>query len=56
MPGFGIGLDVPVHRWFAVTANFGVYYSAAGDVRLVGNHVDDVITTVYQANFAITLR
>jgi hypothetical protein len=53
---FGVGLDVPVHRWFAVTANFGVYYSAAGDVRLVGNPVDDVITTVYQANFAITLR
>jgi hypothetical protein len=53
---FGIGLDLPVHKWFSVTANFGVYYSAAGDVRLTGSVVDDVITTIYQANFAITLR
>jgi hypothetical protein len=53
---FGIGLDVPVHKWFSVTANFGVYYSAVGDVALTGSIVDDVITTVYQANFAVTLR
>ena len=53
---FGVGLDIPVHKWFSVTTNFGVYYSAAGDVRLTGSIVDDVITTVYQANFAITLR
>lgn len=53
---FGAGLDVPLHKWFSVTANFGVYYSAVGDVALTGNIVDDVITTVYQANFAVTLR
>jgi hypothetical protein len=53
---FGVGLDVPLHKWFSVTANFGVYYSAVGDVALTGTIVDDVITTVYQANFAITLR
>lgn len=53
---FGIGLDVPVHKWFSITANFGMYYSAVGDVALTGSIVDDVITTIYQANFAVTLR
>jgi hypothetical protein len=53
---FGMGLDVPLHKWLSVTANFGVYYSAVGDVPITGAIVDDVITTVYQANFAITVR
>lgn len=53
---FGIGLDVPLRRWLSVTTNLGVYYSAAGDVRFTGLAVEDVITTIYQANFAITLR
>jgi hypothetical protein len=53
---FGAGLDVPLFRFLSVTANFGVYYSAIGDVALTGSIVDDVITTIYQANFAITLR
>jgi len=53
---FGIGLDVPLSRRFSVTANFGMFYSAIGDVALLESVVDDVITTVYQANFAITIR
>lgn len=53
---FGIGLDVPLHRSLSITTNFGVYYSAAGDVPFNGTIVEDVITTVYQANFAITIR
>ena len=53
---FGIGLDVPLSRRFSVTANFGMFYSAIGDVALLESVVDDIITTVYQANFAITIR
>jgi len=53
---FGIGLDVPLSRRFSVTANFGMFYSAIGDAALLESVVDDVITTVYQANFAITIR
>lgn len=53
---FGIGLDVPIHKSISITTNFGVYYSALGDFAIGGNLVDDVITTVYQANFAVTLR
>ncbi|HEU4800787.1 MAG TPA: outer membrane beta-barrel protein [Gemmatimonadales bacterium] len=54
---FGLGLDLPIHRGIAVTTNFGVYYSANGDLVLptVGT-VDDMITTVYQINFAVTVR
>ncbi len=53
---FGVGLDFPVHRWVAITANAGAYVSAIGDVVLPRRVVDDVIATMYHATIAITLR
>lgn len=53
---FGIGLDVPLLSWFAVTANLASYVSAIGDVRLPGGVVDDVIATVYHASIGLTIR
>jgi hypothetical protein len=53
---FGAGFDIPLRKWLALTVNVGVYYSALGDVIVNANPVDDVITTMYNANFAITIR
>jgi hypothetical protein len=53
---FGAGFDVPIFKWLSVTANFGIYYTALGDVRVQGTYIDDVITSMYNANFAITIR
>ncbi len=53
---FGVGFDVPVFKWLAITANLGIYYTALGDVTVRGSLVDDVITSMYNANFAITIR
>lgn len=53
---FGVGFDVPLFSWLSVTANLGVYYSALGDVTVDGVTVDDVIASMYNANFAITIR
>lgn len=53
---FGAGFDIPLSRRFALTVNGGVYYSALGDVGVNGNLIDDVITTMYNVNFAITIR
>jgi hypothetical protein len=53
---FAVGFDVPIMRWFAFTANLGTYVTAIGDVVVNGDLVDDVIATVYEAGFGITLR
>ena len=53
---FGVGLDTPIFSWLSITTNFGVYYTALGDVSVPGLYIDDVITTMYNANFAITIR
>jgi hypothetical protein len=53
---FGLGLDVPVFRWFALTANFGTYVAAIGDIELDGAVVDDVIATIYEAGLSLTIR
>ncbi len=53
---FAVGFDVPIMRWFAFTANLGTYVTAIGDVVIDGDLVDDVIATVYEAGFGITLR
>jgi hypothetical protein len=53
---FGTGFDVPVFKWLSITANFGIYYTALGDVTVEGSTIDDVITSMYNANFAITIR
>lgn len=53
---FGAGFDVPILKWFSLTANFGIYFTALGDVNIQGTYMDDVITSMYNANFAVTLR
>jgi hypothetical protein len=60
---FGAGFDIPVHKWLSITANFGVYYNAQGDVLVKpadgvnpAEYLEDVIVSMYNANFAITLR
>jgi hypothetical protein len=53
---FGVGFDMPIFKWLAITANLGVYYTALGDVTVAETRVDDVIASMYNANFAITIR
>ena len=53
---FGAGFDIPVFKWLSITANFGIYYTALGDVTVEGTLIDDVITSMYNANFAFTIR
>jgi hypothetical protein len=53
---FGVGLDVPVFRWFALTANLGTYIAAIGDVDVDGAIVDDIIATIYEASISLTIR
>ncbi len=53
---FGAGFDVPVFSWLALTINVGAYFGAIGDLAVGDTYVDDVITTTYNANFALTLR
>lgn len=53
---FGLGFDVPLIRWLALTANLGTYVAAIGDVHLEDEVVDDVIATVYHAAIGVTVR
>lgn len=53
---FAVGFDVPLLPWLAVTTSAGVYYGALGDVRVADVYVDDVITTRYDVNLALTFR
>ena len=53
---FGLGFDIGILRWFALTASLGTYITAIGDVHVDGAIIDDVIATVYEAGFGITLR
>lgn len=54
---FGVGFDWPLLKFAAITTNLGVYYTANGDIPLrPQGTIDDVITTVYHLNFAVTLR
>ena len=52
----GVGIDVPLNRWLALTVNFGSYTSAIGDVNVNGALADDVIATIYEAGVGLTLR
>lgn len=53
---FGAGFDVPVLSWLALTVNAGAYFGAIGDLAVEDAYIEDVITTMYNANFALTLR
>jgi len=53
---FGVGFDIALMRWFALTANLGTYVTAIGDVRVDDTVVDDVIATVYEAGIGFTFR
>ena len=53
---FGVGLDVPLLRRVAITAHLGTTIGAVGDIEGTSATVDDVITTLYNANIALTLR
>ena len=53
---FGLGFDVPVLSWLALTVSFDASFGAIGDIAVPGAYVDDVITTRYNASFALTIR
>ena len=53
---FGVGFDIGIARWLALTANLGTYVTAIGDVEVDGTPVDDLIATVYEAGVGIALR
>ena len=53
---FGVGFDVGIASWLALTANLGTFVTAIGDIPLDGAVVDDVVATVYQAGLGIALR
>lgn len=56
---FGLGFDVGIWSWLAVTADLGTYIASVGDVTVTGAAdplVDDIIATVYQASIGLALR
>ncbi len=53
---FGFGLDVPVHRKWAVTGNAQLFINGIGDIVLPGRVVDDPIPTIYTVNLGVTYR
>lgn len=53
---FGIGLDMRLASWLALTANLGTYVTAIGDVQVNDTLVDDIIATVYEAGVGLTIR
>lgn len=53
---FGVGFDMRLADWLALTANLGTYVTAIGDVNVNDTLVDDIIATVYEAGVGLTLR
>jgi hypothetical protein len=53
---FGMGFDIGVFSWLALSGNLGTYVTAVGDVHVNGTVVDDIIATVYEAGVGLTLR
>jgi hypothetical protein len=53
---FGVGFDMKLASWLALTANLGTYVTAIGDVSVNDTLVDDIIATVYEAGVGLTLR
>jgi len=53
---FGLGFDVGVASWLALTAKLGTHVMAIGDVPVHGDVAVDIIATVYEAGIGIALR
>jgi hypothetical protein len=53
---FGVGFDVGLWSWLAVTADVSTYIASVGDVTVGSTLVDDIIATVYQASVGLALR
>jgi hypothetical protein len=53
---YGLGLDLPISRKLALTANAAAFIEAIGDLELPGRRVDDVIATMYHATIGLTFR
>lgn len=53
---FGVGLDIKLLRWLAMTVTLDTYVAAVGDVYVEDVLVDDIIATVYEAGIGLTLR
>jgi hypothetical protein len=53
---FGVGLDIPVKRWLAISLNAGAYVTAIGDLVLPTVRVDDVIPSMYALTVGFTIR
>lgn len=53
---FGVGLDVKLLQWLAMTVTLDTYVAAVGDVQVEDVLVDDIIATVYEAGIGLTLR
>jgi hypothetical protein len=53
---FGVGFDVGLWSWLAVTADVSTYIASVGDVTVGSMLVDDIIATVYQASVGLALR
>ena len=47
---------MPIRKWLSITANIGIYYTAIGDITVQGTRYEDIIATMYNANFALTFR
>jgi hypothetical protein len=53
---FGIGLDVPVKRWLALSFNAGAYVTAIGDLVTPTVRIEDVIPSMYTVTLGFTIR
>jgi hypothetical protein len=53
---FGVGLDLKLLRWLAMTVTLDTYVAAVGDVYVEDVLVDDIIATMYEAGIGLTLR
>jgi len=53
---FGLGFDVGIVRWLALTTSLGMTVTAMGDIQLDGVFADDLVATVYEAGFGLALR
>lgn len=53
---FGVGFDVGLLSWLALSADLSTYVTAVGDVDVAGGVVDDLIATVYNIGLGLTIR